>query len=296
LIWLLRNLSTLLENAPLVRTLSGRILIHAKKPPRVAIRPAVSLVRHETLMGAVSVVVPCHNEEMNVGPLVDGLCRHYDGYLHQIVLVDDNSQDDTRAVIEELARNDPRITLVFRQPPNGVGRALRDGYAAATGRYVLSMDCDFQHLLPELEDMFDAAAEGADAVLGSRFSRHSVLINYPFGKILANRAFHLAVNVVFRCWRRDLSNNLKLMLIETVHRLGLTEPGFAANAEIGLELVLMGAKVTEVPVSWIDRSFDMGRSSFGVVKSGGGYLRVLLRLAAKTVLGLRPLRGWGGPA
>jgi dolichol-phosphate mannosyltransferase len=296
LIWLLRNLSTLLENAPLVRTLAGRILIHAKKPPRVAIRPAVSLVRHETLMGAVSVVVPCHNEEMNVGPLVDGLCRHYDGYIHQIVLVDDNSQDDTRAVIEELARNDPRITPVFRQPPNGVGRALRDGYAAATGRYVLSMDCDFQHLLPELEDMFDAAAEGVDAVLGSRFSRHSVLINYPFGKILANRAFHLAVNGVFRCWRRDLSNNLKLMRIETVRRLGLKEPGFAANAEIGLELVLMGAKVTEVPVSWIDRSFDMGRSSFGVVKSGGGYLRVLLRLAAQTVLGLRSLSGPGGPA
>ncbi len=295
LIWLLRNLSTLLENAPLVRTLAGRILIHAKKPPRIVARPSVSLVRHEVLQNAVSVVVPCHNEEMNVGPLVEGLCRHYDGYIHQIVLVDDNSQDDTRAVIEKLAQGNPRITPVLRHPPIGVGRALRDGYAAATGRYVLSMDCDFQHLLPELEDMFDAAAEGADAVLGSRFSRHSVLINYPFGKILANRAFHLAVNAVFRCWRRDLSNNLKLMRIETVRRLGLKEPGFAANAEIGLELVLMGAKVTEVPVSWIDRSFDMGRSSFGVVNSGGGYLRVLLRLAAQTVLGLRPLRGRGDP-
>ena len=157
------------------------------------------------------------------------------------------------------------------------------------------MDCDFQHLLPELEDMFDAAAEGADAVLGSRFSRHSVLINYPFGKILANRAFHLAVNVVFRCWRRDLSNNLKLMRIETVRRLSLTDPGFAANAEIGLELVLMGCAVTEVPVSWIDRSFNMGRSSFGVVKSGGGYLRVLLRLAGQTAFGFRPLRGRDEP-
>ena len=295
LIWLLRNLSTLLENAPVVRTLAGRILIHAKKQPRVVARPAVSLVRHEALAGAVSVVVPCHDEEMNIGPLVDGLRRHYDGYIHQFVLVDDNSRDGTRAAIEELAQGDPRITAVFRQPPNGVGRALRDGYGLATGRYVLSLDCDFQHLLPELEDMFDAAAAGADVVLGSRFSRHSVLINYPFGKILANRAFHLAVNVVFRCWRRDLSNNLKLMRIETVRRLGLTEPGFAANAEIGLELVLMGCAVTEVPVSWIDRSFDMGRSSFGVVKSGGGYLRVLLRLAGRTALGFRPLRGRDGP-
>ena len=68
---------------------------------------------------------------------------------------------------------------------------MRDGYAAASGRWVMSMDCDFQHLLPEMEDMFDAAAEGADVVFGSRFSRRSVMINYPFGKILANRSFHV---------------------------------------------------------------------------------------------------------
>ena len=81
----------------------------------------------------------------------------------------------------------------------------------------------------------------------------------------------------------------------SVRRLSLREPGFAANAEIGLELVLMGSAVTEVPVSWIDRSFDMGRSSFGIVESGGGYLRVLARLAWSTALGLRPLPGGGAP-
>ena len=79
---------------------------------------------------------------------------------------------------------------MFRTPPNGVGRALADGYRAATGRWVLSMDCDFQHLLPEFRDLFDAAAAGSDVVVGSRFSRHSVLLNYPFQKIVANRGFH----------------------------------------------------------------------------------------------------------
>ena len=290
LVWLLRNVSILLENAPYLRTLAGRILIHAQKPPRGVRRAAVSLFRHEGLRDAVSVVVPCHDEEMNVGPLVDGLRSHFDAYIHQIVLVDDNSADGTRAAIEALARDDPRVTSLFRGPPNGVGHALRDGFSAATGRYVLSMDCDFQHLLPELEDMFDAADEGFDAVLGSRFSRHSVLINYPFAKILANRAFHLAINIMFRCWRRDLTNNLKLMRTDVVRRLSLREPRFAANAEIGLKLVLMGCTVKEVPVSWINRSFDMGRSGFRVLTAGGGYVRVVVRLAWQTLFGLRTLR------
>ncbi|HSV29405.1 MAG TPA: glycosyltransferase [Candidatus Omnitrophota bacterium] len=287
--WLLRNLSVLLENAPVVKSFAGQIILHAQKPPRTVPRNPVSLCRHDSLKGAVSFVVPCHNEEMNIPPLVDGLRQFYGDYIHQIVLVNDNSRDRTAEVMDRLAAEDPRITPVHRTPPNGVGRALRDGYAAATGRYVMSMDCDFQHLLPEMEDMFEAAADGADAVFGSRFSRSSVLINYPFGKIFANRSFHALANVVLRFGRRDVTNNLKLMHIDLVRQLVIEEPWFAANAEIGLQLALLGKDVREVPISWINRTFDMGTSSFKVLKSGGGYARVLWRFAKKTGFGRRAL-------
>ena len=103
----------------------------------------------------VSVVIPCHNEEMNVRPLIEGIRTHYGDYLHEIIPVDDNSRDGTADVLRALAAEDPRIKPVFRAPPNGVGRAIADGLRAATGAWVLSMDCDFQHLLPELRDMFD---------------------------------------------------------------------------------------------------------------------------------------------
>jgi dolichol-phosphate mannosyltransferase len=288
--WVVSNVSVLLENMPLVRSLAGRIVLHAQRPPRNVPREAVSLCGHEMLRRAVSFVVPCHNEAMNIPALVDGLRGHYGDYVHEIVLVNDNSTDGTAGVIDRLAAEDPRIVPVHRAPPNGVGLALRDGFAAATGRYVMSMDCDFQHLLPEMEDMFDAAAEGADVVFGSRFSRQSVLINYPFGKILANRSFHLLANLVVRLGRRrDITNNLKLMRGELARQLVVTEPWFAANAEIGLQLVLMGGTVREVPISWINRTFDMGQSSFKVLKSGAGYARVLWRFARATRFGRRRL-------
>ncbi len=289
MIWLFRNFSLILENMPLVQTMAGNILVYAQKPPVGLPRPAVSLCRHETLRNAISVVVPCHNEEMNIIPLVEGLKNHYDEYLHQIVLVDDCSVDGTRPVIERLVEEDPRITPVFRKHPNGVGRALRDGFNAATGTYVLSMDCDFQHLLPELEDMLDVAAEGEKIVFGSRFSRSSLLIGYPFGKIIANRAFHLLVNLIFRRSCRDVSNNLKLVRTDILRKLTLKENGFAVNAELGLQLVVCGSSFTEVPISWINRSFDMGESSFNILLSGGGYARVLGRLALRTLFGTRSL-------
>ena len=291
LVWPLRNLTILLENAPLLQTLAGSILLHAQKPPRHVTPPRVSLFRHESLRDAVSIVVPCHDEERNVGPLVERLLALYGEYVHEIVLVDDNSHDGTAEVIRALARAEPRVRGLFRTPPNGVGRALADGIAATRGRWVLTADCDFQHLMPEFRDLFEAAAEGFDVAVGSRFTRHSVLLNYPFAKIVANRAFHLLAQLFL--WRRfhDLTNNLKLMRREVVDDLRLREPGFAVNAEIGLQPLLSGHRVCEVPISWINRTPGMGTSSFKLAKVGTGYWRVLLGLVLANAFDVGPYRG-----
>ena len=101
-------------------------------------------------------MIPCHNEEMNVRRSSPRCVDVYDRYIHEIIIVDDNSTDRTADVVARSLAHEPRIKLVRRTPPNGVGRALRDGYAAATGRYILTMDCDFVLLVPELRDLFDA--------------------------------------------------------------------------------------------------------------------------------------------
>ena len=280
--WVLRNLSILLENMPVVRTLAGSILVQAQKPPRDVSRPRVSLFQHEALRHSVSVVIPCHNEEMNIGPLVSGLRELFGEYLYEIIPVDDNSTDSTGDVIRRLASEDPKVKPIMRAPPNGVGRALADGYRAATGEWVLSMDCDFQHLLPEVRDLFDAAARRVeDVVAGSRFSRHSVLLNYPFRKIVANRGFHLLAQLVLRRRFRDLTNNLKLMRRAVAERLRFTQPGFAVNAETGLQPLLMGYEIKEVPISWINRTPEMGMSSFHLASVGGGFCQVLLYFLLK---------------
>ena len=277
-IWLLRNLSIILENVPACRTLAGSILLSAQRPPPPAALPRVQLTIDRIFLHAVSVVVPCHNEEMNVGPLVHRLIELFDPYIFEIILVNDNSQDETGSAIDQLASRDPRVKPLHRAPPNGVGRAISDGLQAATGEYVLSLDCDFQHLLPEVRDLFDGLAEGYDVVIGSRFSRHSVLLNYPAMKIVANRAFHLIARIALGAKFRDVTNNLKLMRRHVVRELCLLEPGFAINAETGLQPFLMGCHVKEVPISWIGRGVDMGLSSFRVLKVGGGYWRVLCGL------------------
>jgi dolichol-phosphate mannosyltransferase len=278
---LVRTLGFMAEHAPLVRELCGTLYIWAKKPGGGA-RQLVNLAEHEELLGSVSVVVPCHNEEMNVPPLVEALVGMYGPYLHEIIVVNDNSTDRTAEVAREVARREPRVRPIDRTPPNGVGRALREGYAAATGRYILTMDSDFVQIVPELRDLFDVVAKGRAGAIGSRFSHDSILINYPFFKILCNRVFHLLVNLLLPTRVRDISNNLKLYRADIVKNLDPQENHFAANVETGLKPLLAGHDIREVPISWINRTIDMGRSSFRILRVGPDYLFTLVRLVRGT--------------
>ena len=274
-----RGLAFLLEHTPLIREICGTLYIWARKPgDEEARRPRVALDEHESLFRSTSVVVPCHNEEMNIRPLVELLLQMYGKYIHEIILVNDNSTDRTREVAAAMAALDSRVKLLDRKPPAGVGRALREGYVAATGRYILTMDCDFVQIVPEFRDLFDAIAAGHEGALGSRFSHESVLINYPLAKIICNRGFHMVLNVLLRKRVRDISNNLKLLRADILKNITIEEDEFAANIETGLKPILAGYDLQEVPISWINRTIDMGQSSFRIVKVAPHYLFALLRI------------------
>ena len=279
LLWPLQNLSLIFENFPYLRNFAGSLYIFAQKQPvEGAKRNLANLAQHKILKGKVSIVVPCRNEEDNIPSLVENLLGCYGDYIHEIILVDDNSRDLTAKIATTLGERDPRVRLIRREMPNGVGRTLREGFNAVTGDYVLTMDCDFQHIMPELTGLFDAVAEGADVAIGSRFFRDSVLLNYAFTKILANRGFHIIANLLLGKHFRDVTNNLKLMKKEVLDAIHLESDDFAANAETGLQPILLGYNVQEVPISWINRSVDMGFSSFNLFSTGPNYLRVLVRL------------------
>lgn len=272
-------MTLILERAPIVRRFSSVVSLHGAKPGDSTSdgTPQLSLATHQQLFGVVSVVVPCHNEEANIDRLVKTLLALYGDYIHEIVIVDDNSADRTAEVAAALAGTEPRVKLVTRKPPAGVGRALRDGYAAAIGKYILTIDCDFVNIAPEFKGLFDAVAGGCDGAMGSRFSAESALVRYPFFKIICNRGYHLLLNLLLRKRVRDVSNNLKLYRAEILKDLDIEENHFAANVETGLKPLLMGYHIQEVPISWINRTADMGRSSFSLLKVSPDYVRVLLR-------------------
>jgi dolichol-phosphate mannosyltransferase len=275
LIPVVQSAAFIFERAPILRDLCGTLYLWARKPGGSNTRPSVNLAKHPMFHQAVSFVVPCHNEEMNVAPLIASLWKHFEDYVHEIVIVNDNSRDRTAEVTRNIAQANPKVRLINRQPPNGVGRALRDGYAAATGAYILTMDSDFVQIIPEIRDLFDAVAQGYDGAIGSRFTYDSIMVNYPFPKILSNRLFHLLARLLLRLDFHDVSNNLKLYRADILKKLEIRQGHFAANAETGLKPIVAGYRIKEVPISWINRTLEMGASSFRILQVGPNYARAL---------------------
>jgi dolichol-phosphate mannosyltransferase len=117
----------------------------------------------------VSVITPTFNEAENLPILVDQLHAALDGIDHEIVVADDDSPDRTWEVAEQLAADDPTITVMRRFHDPGLSAAVLDGMSVARGEMLAVIDADLQHDASILPDMVERIRSGdADVVVGSR--------------------------------------------------------------------------------------------------------------------------------
>ena len=226
----------------------------------------------------LSVVLIAHNEEQSIGAMLEGLLAKYRPEILEIIVVDDASTDRTAVIVENWTKQNAKVRLIRRTPPCGVGRALKTGFSKIDPRaeYALTMDSDFVENIDQVRALIDRMGQGTcDGVIGSRFTEGGRVVRYPFLKRSMNRFFHLVVKAIFHVKQNDLTNNFKLYRANIFRSMPWQSDGFAMNAETGLLPVLAGYKLAEVPVVWVDRAPAMGRSKFGLVKHGGGYLRVI---------------------
>jgi len=210
--------------------------------------------------------------------MLEGLLATYDQEILEIIVVDDASGDNTAGIVASWVKRNPKVRLVKRTPPCGVGRALKTGFShiSSKAEYALSMDSDFVENINQVRALLNAIEErNCDGVIGSRFVEGGKLVGYPFFKRLMNRLFHGIVKMLFQIKQNDLTNNFKLYRASILRSMPWKSDAFAMNAETGLLPILSGYKVVEVPVVWVNRNPQMGKSKFGLLKQGRGYIQVI---------------------
>jgi glycosyltransferase involved in cell wall biosynthesis len=190
----------------------------------------------------LSLVLPAHDEEANLEPVVRAALAALPGIVREfeIVVVDDGSGDGTPAIADRLVGEDARVRVVHHPRNRGYGAALRSGFAAARGDLIAFMDADRQFDVRDLARLA-SCADAYDVVAGYRIRRHD-----PWRRVLLGATFNLLVRVLFGVRVRDIDCGFKLFRADLLRGMRLEAPGALLNTEILALARRQGAKSFEL--------------------------------------------------
>ena len=227
--------------------------------------------------GMLSVVIPAHNEADNLEPTVLGLVAALDAaqIKHEILIVNDNSTDNSPAVLAELSARYPTVRSIDNTPPNGFGFAVRAGLDAFCGDAVAIVMADGSDAPADVVRCYQKLVEGYDCVFGSRFIEGGKVIDYPIHKLLLNRLANLFIRVLFRQRFNDFTNAFKLYRREVIAGLQpLLSHHFNLTVELPLKALIRGYSFAVIPISWQNRK--AGISKLNIREMGSRYLFIVL--------------------
>lgn len=228
----------------------------------------------------ISVVVPARNEAKNlphVLPLIPA-------DVHEVILVDGHSDDDTMAVAQQCL---PGIKVV-RQTRKGKGNALACGFEAVTGDVVVMLDADGSADPAEIPDYVAALVAGADFAKGTRFAKGGSSHDITRLRKWGNFGLNSLVNVLFGTRYTDLcygynafwSSLLPTLHLPPVEQAGLGDTdmiwgdGFEIETLINVRVASAGAQIAEVGSVELERIH--GVSNLNAVSDGIRVLKTIL--------------------
>ena len=211
-----------------------------------------------TQPSAALMIVPTYNERENLARLVARL-RALPGDVH-VLIVDDNSPDNTGAIADDLATNDSGIHVLHRAGKLGLGTAYKAGFDFGLQhgyQFICTMDADFSHSPESLPQLLAMAGEGYDLVVGSRYVPGGAVTGWPWNRKLmsycANWLAHLILGVEirdctagFRCYCRRV--------LETIDLDAIFSSGYSFLVETAFYCQRAGFRIGEVPITFVNRT------------------------------------------
>jgi dolichol-phosphate mannosyltransferase len=208
------------------------------------------------------VIIPARDEAESLPGTIENLSLEFrrNEIPHEIVVVDDGSQDATWQVLQSLEATIPELRPLRNPGQNGYGRAVVFGLRNMRGDAAVVMMAD------ESDDARDAVRywkllnEGWDCVFGSRFVAGASTVDYPWLKLLLNRMANLFIRVIFSISLNDTTNAFKAYRRTAIEGCEpLIAPHFNLTVEIPLKAIVRGYSWTVVPISWRNRRFGTAK-------------------------------------
>lgn len=211
------------------------------------------------------IVTPTYNERSNLPTFVDAVRAAAPEV--DILVVDDASPDGTGEVADEIARRDPRVSVLHRAGKLGLGsaylEAFRRGLDQGFDRF-LEMDADLSHDPKYLPDFFRALDQGADVVIGSRNVPGGSVEGWGAGRHVLSKGGSLYSRTILGVGVRDLTSGYKAFsrrALEAIELDRVRSNGYSFQIELTYRALRQGMKVVEVPIVFVDRRAGQSKMS-----------------------------------
>lgn len=205
----------------------------------------------------LSVVIPVYNEKPTLVEIVKRV-KAVEGFEKEIILVEDASTDGSKELVREISAGDPQIVTVFHEKNMGKGAALRDGFKAATGDFVIVQDGDLEYDPQDFLKLLKPINEGkATVVYGSRFTGEHR--DMKFNHWVGNQFLTLLTNVLYDTTLSDMETCYKLFPRSLIQSINLHSNRFDFEPEITAKILKTGVRIYEVPISYAGRESNEGK-------------------------------------
>jgi glycosyltransferase involved in cell wall biosynthesis len=215
----------------------------------------------------VSVVIPARNEAKSLPHVLPRL----PGWVHEVILVDGLSVDDTSAV----AKLEMPAIRIVEQTGKGKGNALREGFLNCTGDVVVAIDADGSMDPIEMDRYVELIAMGFDYVKGSRMLPGGSSEDLTGIRRLGNWMFRTLTNVMTGSRYSDLCYGYFAFRRGTIDALDLRGDGFEIETEINIRAHRAGLRIAEVPS--VEEERRHGASQLNALKDGFRILFTIVR-------------------
>ena len=215
------------------------------------------------------VCIPTYNERENLPRILSRLFAANPD-VHALV-IDDGSPDGTGTLADDIATNDPRVSVLHRAEKEGLGAAYRAGFAHALAEgadVIVEMDADGSHA-PEQLPLLLAQLANADLVLGSRWVRGGAVQNWPLHRELLSRGGNLYARLMLRVPIHDITGGFRAFKADTLRRInydGVDSQGYVFQVDMAYRVIKAGMKVVEVPITFVERELGVSKMSGRIVR------------------------------
>ena len=216
----------------------------------------------------VSVIVPALNEAKNLPHVLPRIPK----WVHEVILIDGNSKDDTVEVAKSLW---PSIRVVPQQFGKGKGAALRTGFNTATGDIIVMIDADGSNDPEEIPHFVGALLSGADFAKGSRFIHGGGTLDMQWHRKFGNWCFTMCVRTLFGGRYSDLCYGYNAFWSHILPKLALDANGFEIETLMNVRALRAGLHITEVPSYEYERIY--GTSNLSAIRDGMRVLKTIIR-------------------